>query len=326
METSVMTSDRQVAEPVVSEPLTLPASSLDTITRCELDVQIVTARRYPRSLALFKSTACSMVQLDPETAQACYYSLRRKKADGSATRIEGPTVRLAEIAATAWGNLRAGARVIRENDREVTALGYAHDLQTNYAIQTEVSRRIVDRHGSRYSDDMVIMTANAACAIARRNAVFAVIPRAYVNPLVEVARQVVAGKLKTLREGGAKLIAGFAELGVSAAQLCAKCDRTGVEDLDVQDLRELSELLTAIAEQETTVEEQFPPPARLVPDVPAASRTAALAETVRGRRSRNAGDEPPGGDAGTAPATPAAATPEPPATTPETTTGGTRHD
>ena len=61
METSVITSDRQVAETVVSEPQMLPASSLETITRSEIDAQIVTARRYPRSLALFKSTACSMI-------------------------------------------------------------------------------------------------------------------------------------------------------------------------------------------------------------------------------------------------------------------------
>jgi hypothetical protein len=294
-----MTTDRHLAEPVVAEPLTLPPSSLETITRSELDVQIGTAHRYPRSLALFKSNALTMIRLDQETAAACYYSLPRKKADGSTTRIEGPSVRLAEIVSSAWGNLRAGGRVIAETDREIVAQGYAHDLQSNYAVVTEVRRRIVDREGRRYSDDMVGVTANAACAIARRNAVLAVIPRAYVNPLVDVARKVAGGDLNTLREGRARAVQAFAELHVTAAQLCDKVGRPGVEDLDLQDLSDLAGLLTALRDGETTVAAEFPAPAGEAAS--AGDQATRLRNRVRARRS-----------AAAAPAAAAESTPEDP--------------
>src|SRR5262249_12615088 len=81
METPALpTLDRRIAEPVVSEPVgALPATALETLTRSELDVQITTARRYPRSLALFKSTALSLVRLDQATAASCYYTLPRRQ-------------------------------------------------------------------------------------------------------------------------------------------------------------------------------------------------------------------------------------------------------
>jgi hypothetical protein len=294
-----LTPDRRVAEPVVPEPLVTPPSALEALTRSELDVQITTARRYPRSLALFKSTAASIIRLDQETARSCFYALprRQRQDDGTAKRvtITGPSVRLAEIVAAAWGNLRAGARVVAETDREVVAQGYAHDLQANNAVVMETQRRIVDRDGRRYGDDLLTLTKNAACAIARRNAVFAVIPRAFITPLVEVAMKVAAGDAKTLTEGRARAVAAFAERGVPAARVLDKLERAGIEDVDLEDLALLHGLLTAIAEGETTVAAEFPAPAEATAGP---TRSAALTAAVRRRRA-----EPPDT---------AAATPVPP--------------
>ena len=171
----------------------------------------------------------------------------------------------------------------------------------------EVQRRIVDGNGRRYSDDMITMTKNAACSIARRNAVFAVIPRAFINPLLEAAKKVAAGDAKTLSESRTRALAAFAEIGVSATAVCDKLERRGVEDIDLEDLTLLSGLLTAIRERETTVEAEFPP----VPGEPTGSRTAAVAETLA--RRRRAADQATGRGA-ESPATP------PPAAPPETPT------
>src|SRR5215470_13350412 len=182
------TTDRHVAGGTLPEPVVTPPTALEALTRSELDVQIATARRYPRSLALFKQRALTMIRLDIETARGCFYALprRQRQEDGTFRRVNitGPSVRLAEIVATAWGNIRAGARIVAETDREVVAQGYCHDLETNNAQVMEISRRIVDRNGRRYPEDVITLTKNAACAIARRNAIYAVVPRAFVNPLV----------------------------------------------------------------------------------------------------------------------------------------------
>jgi hypothetical protein len=288
----------------------IPPTALETLTRSELDVQITTARRYPRSLAMFKANALSLVRLDQATASACFYALprRQRQDDGSMKRvtITGPSVRLAEIVAGAWGNMRAGARIVGLEAGEVVAQGYAHDLQTNYAVVTETRRRIVDRNGNRYSDDLVVVTQNAACAIARRNAMFAVIPRAYVNQLVAVAMKVAAGDESTLVDTRRAVLAELAELGVPAGRVCDRLERGGVSDLDLDDVGLLRGLLTAIRDGETTVAAEFPPPEGEAP--PASSRSAALADTVRRRRHRRA-EAPvqPGGRGAEAPASPDAA-------------------
>jgi hypothetical protein len=281
---SVTPTNERPAGPV--EPLlgALPLgapTALEALHARELDVQIATARRYPRSLATFRARALTMVRLDPETAASCFYSLprRQRQDDGSVKRITitGPSVRLAEIAASCWGNIRAGARVVAESATEVIAQGYCHDLETNYAQVKEVNRAITDRGGRRYSDDMVTTTKNAACAIAGRNAILAVIPRAFVNPLLEEAKRVVAGQAKSLVDLRSRAVAAYAELGVSAAQLCEKLERRGLEDLDLEDLTLLSGLLTALKERETSVDDEFPKAAP-------ASPTTTLQETVARRR------------------------------------------
>jgi hypothetical protein len=307
------TMDRQIAAGTLPERLVTPPSALEALNRSELDAQITTARRYPRSLALFKQRALTMIKLDADTARSCYYALprRQRQEDGSFKRvtITGPSVRLAEIVATAWGNIRAGARCVDETDQEVTAQGWCLDLESNNAQVVEISRRIVDRNGRRFPDDIVTLTRNAACAIARRNAIYAVIPRAFIKPLEEAAMKVASGDAKTLSEGRARAVAAFAEIGVSAQALCDKLERRGIEDIDLEDLALLGGLLTAIKERETTVEAEFRSP----PPPEAGNRSQALTETVRRRRTaaaeaRGRGAEPP---TSPSPVTPDAS-PEPP--------------
>jgi hypothetical protein len=312
-------ADRRVVDGLLPEPIgPMPVTALETLTRSELETQITTARRFPRSLALFKANALSLVRLDQATAAACFYALPRRQRgeDGTVKRvtITGPSVRLAEIVAGAWGNLRAGARIVGVEAGEVVAQGYAHDLQTNYAIVTETRRRIVDREGRRYSDDLVVVTQNAACAIARRNAMFAVIPRAYVNQLVAVAMKVAAGDESTLVDTRRAVLAELADLGAPPARVCDRLERGGVSDLDLDDVGLLRGLVTAIRDGETTVAAEFPAPAgEASPST--SSRSAALADTVRRRRHRKAEGGAPAarGAEAPAPTPPAAEAPAAPA-------------
>jgi hypothetical protein len=311
MSADALTTERQVATGMLAEPVpTFPPSVLESITRTELDVQIRTARAFPRSLALFRQRVLSMIRLDEATARSCYYALprRQRQNDGTFKRvtITGPSVRLEEMVAAAYGNLRRGARAVGETPDSVVAQGYAHDLESNNAVVVEVHRRIVSADGRRYPDEVVTLTRNAACAIARRNATFAVVPRSLINPLVDVAMKVAAGDAKTLTDGRTRALAAFADLGVPVERVLEKLERAGVEDLDLEDLGLLHGLLNAIRDEETTVAVEFP--SSVADTKPAPKASERLTDTVRRRRAARPQPEPvaqPTGS-GTPPADPSA--------------------
>lgn len=227
--------------------LPIPAPGFD---REEIDVQIATARRYPRSVVAFKRTALEMATIDEETAGSMFYRLKR-----GGTVIEGPSIRLAEVSTSAWGNIRWGSRVIAIGEKFVRAQGVCHDLERNVWHSAEVSRRITDKTGKRYGDDMIQVTANAACALAKRNAAFGVIPLSYVKDIMAQAQQVALGKALTMEQRRERILAWFAKVGAKSEQVLRIVGRKGPEDLTVDDLVTLHGIGTAIKDGETTLEQ-----------------------------------------------------------------------
>lgn len=228
------------------------SSMVSLLNRSEIDQQIATAHRFPRSVKRFRDEAMAMVTLNESVAGQCIYALPR---DGKT--IEGPSARFAEVIASAWGNSRAGARVIDDRGDFVTAQGVFHDLERNVAITYEVQRRIVDKYGKRYKPDMIGVTANAACSIALRNAILKGVPKAFWDDMYTEARKVVMGDVKTLANRRADAVALFQRFGVTVEQLCAKLEVAGIEDISLEHLVTLRGLVTAIKEGDTTVEEAF---------------------------------------------------------------------
>lgn len=238
---------------------------MDNIVSAEIDKQIATANAYPRSISGFKKTAMEMATLDEETAESCFYVLPRSNKS-----IEGPGVRLAEIVASAWKNMRVEAKQIGDvqpGDKFVTVRGSAWDMQTNVAWSIEVKRRIVDKYGKQYNEDMIGVTTNAACAIAGRNAVFKVVPSAYWKTIYEKCLEIVKGDLETLADRRAAALAHFQKLGVPQDKVFAALDVKDAEDITLDHLVKLRGLATALKEGTTTLDEVFPKPD--VPTMPA---------------------------------------------------------
>jgi hypothetical protein len=222
----------------------------------EVDVQIATARRYPRSIVTFRNTALEMATLDEDTASSCFYVLPRRNEEGK--NIEGPSARLAEILASAWGHMRIQAATIGEDERFVTSRGAAWDLQNNVAIAYDVKRRITGRKG-RYNDDMIGMTGNAGASIALRNAVLKVIPSSYWRPIYLACRKVAVGDQQTLGHRRAAMLEHFGKLGLKPEQVFAVVDAQGIEDITLERLLILKGIATALKEGDTTIEEAFAP-------------------------------------------------------------------
>lgn len=246
----------QIAEgEVIEREFSPDIGALEVINKSEINVQIATAKRFPRSVTKFQSEAVSLVSLNEETAEGCVYALPR---DGKT--IEGPSARFAEVVAYSWGNCRAGARVVSEEGEFVTAQGVFWDLEKNTAIGYEVKRRIVDKNGRRYKPDMIGVTANAACSIALRNAILKGVPKAIWSPAYDKARQTIMGDFETLANRRATALASFQKFGVAPEQIFEKLGVKGEEDITLDHILVLRGLLTAIRDGDTTVEDSFPKP------------------------------------------------------------------
>jgi len=228
------------------------SSTVALLNKSEIDQQIATAHKYPRSIKRFRDETLQMVTLNENVAAECIYSLPR----GGKT-IEGASARFAEVVASAWGNSRAGARVVNDQGNFVTAQGVFHDLEKNVAITYEVQRRITDKNGRRFSDDMIVVTANAACSVALRNAILKGVPKAFWSDMYEAARKVVMGDFKTLANRRADSIKAFMAYGVTEAQICQTLGVQGVEDIGLEHLVTLRGLFTAIKDGDTTPEQAF---------------------------------------------------------------------
>ncbi len=222
------------------------------LNKGEVDMQITTAHRFPRSVKGFRDEVMAMSTLSESVAEECTYALPR---DGKT--IIGPSARFGEIVASAWGNSHVGARIVDDAGDFVTAQAVFWDLQRNYRITYEVRRRIVDKKGRRFSADMIGVTGNAACSIALRNAILKGVPKAFWSDLWEKSRQVAIGDVSTLANRRAKAVERFQAFGITEAQICAKLGKPSMDDVTPDDLGVLLGLLTAIKDGDVTPEAAF---------------------------------------------------------------------
>ena len=237
------------------------AEMLQAINRAEVDIQIATAKQYPRDINASLNKIATYAMMDKETAEDCFYVLRRQDANGNSSVIEGLSVRMAEIIAGAWGNLRVQTRIIGNDGRMITAQAICHDLETNFAVSKEVKRRITTKSGKTYSEDMQVVTGNAAASIAFRNAVLAVIPKAITKRVINEVKQVALGQAIDVETARKNCLANFAKAGVNESMICQYLGIKSIAEIDKERLFELRATWNAIREGTTTVQETFIQPA-----------------------------------------------------------------
>lgn len=233
--------------------------AIEALTRAEIDAQISTAKRYPRDTRKFLDTAGAMVAMDADLAAQCTYTLPARSGKKGDLPITGPSVRLAEILAVCWQNLRVVGRIIDDDGRQITAQGLALDLESNIGYSIEVRRSVVRRDGVRYGDDMVKTTCNAAIAIATRNATFKVIPKVFVNFIEEAARHAARGDLRNLAERTDRALSWFAGRGVSNSRVFAALGVHGAAEFTLDTLSQLNGYRTAIQDDPGALDVIFPP-------------------------------------------------------------------
>ena len=230
------------------------ASAVAELNKSEVLAQMEAAHRFPRSIKRFVDEAVSMATLTRETAESCIYGVPR--AGGI---ISGPSVRLAEICMSSYGNFHGAARTLDAEERFIVAQGVAWDIEKNVRVVMETKRRITGNNGKRFGDDMIGVTGAAAASIALRNAIFRVVPRALVDTIYAKVRSVAVGDAKTLNARRKELVERLQKIGVPLERIFPRVGAKGIEDIDLDKLEQLIGLGTAIHTKGMSIDEAFPP-------------------------------------------------------------------
>lgn len=231
---------------------------VDAVERANVDSQVATAKQYPRDLMRSVNNSIAMATMDYNTAQSCGYALPR-----GGKPITGPSVHLAKLIVSNYGNIRAEAKVVQITDKQVISRGTCWDLENNVATAFEVRRSIVGKGGKRFSDDMITVTGNAANAIAYRNAVFSVIPKAITDKVYQAAQRFITGDLsdeEKIISRRKKCFDFFKdEYGITEEEVVMLCGKQTVNQIKADQIALLLGITQSLKDGDTTVEELMKP-------------------------------------------------------------------
>jgi hypothetical protein len=247
------------AAPVAVQNVEMAAAAARAVA--EVKASMLLAKQFPRDeVAAFARLmkACKR----PGLAEASTYEYER-----GGTKVVGPSIRLAEAAAQAWGNLTFGLVEVEQRKGsdgigESVIEAYAHDLETNTRqVKRFHVRHVRDtRSGAKMltdGRDVYEMVANQG-ARRLRACILGVIPGDVIDSALSECEKTMAGaNTEPLADRIRKMISAFSEIGVSQVaieeKVCHKADACSE-----QEVARLAKVYRAIKDGMTTPAEQFP--------------------------------------------------------------------
>lgn len=189
----------------------------------EVQASMVIAKRFPRNpIEAMDKILQSCTR--PTLADGALYSYSRGGTD-----VTGPSIRLAEVAAQAWGNVSFGVRELEQRNGESTVEAFAWDMETN-TRQVKVFQVAHERHTKRgvtkLADprDIYELIANQG-ARRLRSCILGVIPGDVIEAAVKQCEETLHANADVSPDGIKKLADAFAKLGVSKEQIEARIQR-----------------------------------------------------------------------------------------------------
>lgn len=233
-------------------------SVVEAQDRALIDKQIATAKQFPRNIHRAKDNIVAIASMDEDTAKTCGYNLPR-----GGKNISGPSVHLARIIAQQYGNIRIDTKIADTDKTHITAQSTCIDLENNVGIRVEVKRKITDKFGKRYNDDMITVTGNATASIAMRNAIFNVVPKPLIDAGYKAAQEKIIGDVSDENKLVAKRKKTIDEFmksyGVDEKAILKTLGLREVTQIKAEEIKMLVGIWQAIKDGDTTVEETFYP-------------------------------------------------------------------
>lgn len=189
----------------------------------EVQAQMIMARANPRDpIAAMDRilNACTR----PALAQAAIYQYSRGGSD-----VSGPSIRLAEAMAQAWGNIKTSVRELEQRDGVSTVQAIAWDLETGYSSDKvfQVPHIRHTKAGAKRLEDPRDIYENTANNAARRlrACILAVIPGDVTEAAVAQCETTMHTTADTSAEAMGKMVEAFGKFGVSKEQIEKRIQR-----------------------------------------------------------------------------------------------------
>lgn len=193
------------------------AQAAESRAIAEVQAQYVIAKKFPRDEnAAFTRImrACER----PFLAEQAIYAYPR-----GGQLVTGPSIRLAEAMAQAWGNLDCGVREISQNEGISVAEAYAIDLETNIRVsKTFHVPHVRDTKQGRKrlteSRDIYEIVANQG-ARRLRACILAALPGDVVDAAEQRCKKTLESSDTPIADQIRKLVLAFDELGVKSEHI-----------------------------------------------------------------------------------------------------------
>ncbi len=264
MSTDIATQEQQIAENPFAMPKD-PRLNAGTIAvessraATEVVAALKIAQQFPRDEEMaYERIMRTCGRL--EFATSATYSYPR----GGET-ISGPSIRLAEEMARAWGNLEFGIRELAVyDDKETEMEAYCWDMQTNVRSKQTFRAehvRFTRSNGRKQLDDPRDIYENNANLGARRlrSRILAIIPPDLVNEALRRCRETITRSVsdaKTLSERIPTMLKKFDKLGVTEKLIEYKIKHK-VATMSADDYADLCGIYKSIEDGQTSAADWF---------------------------------------------------------------------
>lgn len=221
-----MSVENPFAVQAQSEALPVASEAHQSREVAEIQAAMIVAKRFPRDERAAMDRILNFCTR-PTLAETALYSYAK-----GGQEISGPSIRLAEAIAQAWGNVRFGFREVSRgiDDRNVgfsDVEAFAWDLETNvYKPMVFRVRHWRDTKSGGYplkdERDIYELTANMAQRRVRA-CILAIVPGDVAEAAEKQCDETLNAKADTSKEGLRKLADAFAGIGVTQAQIEKRC-------------------------------------------------------------------------------------------------------
>lgn len=210
----------------------------------EIQAKVFMAKTYPRDMEAVKQKILANCSR-PEMARSAIYQYPR-----GGQKVEGPSIRLAEMLALAFGNIESKTEVLDQNVVQSLVKVSAWDYESNrQSSRTFVVRHERDTKGGRMTltDNRDIMEMiNNIAARNRRACILELIPGDYVELAVNECSRTIQSKLELTQELISDMVNGFKEhFGITKEQLEARIGMK-VESITAQKFYDLDSVFSSL--------------------------------------------------------------------------------
>lgn len=240
-----------------STALSTAAAGVQSRQMAEVQSSMIIAKKFPRDEDACHERimkACKRTRL---AMQAEYVFPRGKE------KVTGPTIRLLETIAQAWGNIDFGVIEVERKESESVCQAYAWDLETNTRRTSNftVSFYIKAKGKLEKITDPRDLQAHIQAQGARhvRNCIAAIVPGDVVDDAIDQCRQTLkaAEGNKSPKERMAGMVPAFAELGVTQGMLVAFL-KHNLESTTEAEFQKLRKIYQSLKQEASNVEDWFP--------------------------------------------------------------------